>query len=189
MAIDTKNIEVVRSWPVPSTMKELQGFLGLAGYYRKFVQHFDLISRPLTDMLKKHVVFLWIADMEAAFQTLKQELVTTPVLVLSYFKKIFEVETDASDKGIGAVLMQDGHPLAYLSKSLSPRTQGLSTYEKESLAIILAIDHWRSYLQHATFVIRTDQQSLVYLERPTLDYTLATEGNDQIIWFTIPPGL
>lgn len=70
---------------------------------------------------------------------------------------MFEIETEAFDKGIGAVLMQEGHPIAYLSKALGPHTRGLSTYEKESLAITLGVEHWRPYLQHAEFVIRTDQ--------------------------------
>lgn len=136
----------------------------MAGYYRKFVRNFGLISRPLTDLLKKHSVFVWTGEEEASFQALKSALITALVLVLPDFNKTFEVETDASDKGIGAVLMQGGHPIAYLSKALGPRNQGLSTYEKESLAIMLAVDHWRSYLQQAEFVIRIDQRSLVHLD-------------------------
>jgi hypothetical protein len=76
------------------------------------------------------------------------------------FQKTFYVETDAFEKGIGAVLHQEGHPIAFVSKALGPRSQGLSTYEKESLAILLTIDQWKSYLQPAEFVIQTDQRSL-----------------------------
>lgn len=144
---------------------------------RKFVRDFGLISRPLNDMLKKQAVFVWTTDKEATFQALKEALVTAPVLALPNFHKTFEIETDASDKGIGAVLMQEGHPLAYLSKSLGHRTQGLSTYEKESLAIILAMDHWRSYLQHAIFVIRTNHKSLVHLE----DQRLTTPWQQKVM--------
>lgn len=164
VSTDTKNIAAVSNWPVPTNVKEVRGFLGLAGYYRKFVRNFGLISRPLTDMLKKQAVFVWTDDKAAAFQALKDALITAPVLARPDFHKTFEIETDASDKGIGTVLMQHGHPLAYLSKALGPRTQGLSTYEKESMAIILAVDHWRQYLQHAMFVIKTDQRSLVHLD-------------------------
>lgn len=89
---------------------------------------------------------------------------TTPVLALPDITKSFEMETDASDKGIGVVLHQTGHPLAFISKAMGPRHQGLSTYEKESLAILMAIDHWRSYLISGEFVIRTDQRSLVHLD-------------------------
>jgi hypothetical protein len=85
------------------------------------------------------------------------------------FQKTFYVETDASEKGIGAILHQEGHPIAFVSKALGPRSQGLSTYEKKSLAIMLAIDQWKSYLQPAEFVIQTDQRSLTYLIDQKLD--------------------
>ena len=101
--------------------------------------------------------------MEATFQLLKSCLIEAPVLVVPNFSKQFVVETDASDQGIGAVLMQDNHPIAYLSKPLRPRNQALSVYEKECLAILLAIEKWRSYLQHQQFIIRTDHKSLQYL--------------------------
>ena len=88
---------------------------------------------------------------------------TTPVLAVPDFSKQFVLETDASDLGIGAVLMQDQHPVAYLSKALCPRNQALSMYEKECMAILLVIEKWRSYLQHQPFVIRTDHRSLQHL--------------------------
>uniref|UniRef100_J3NB79 Integrase catalytic domain-containing protein n=1 Tax=Oryza brachyantha TaxID=4533 RepID=J3NB79_ORYBR len=103
-------------------------------------------------------------EYKTAFQTLKSALLTAPVLALPDFTKQFVLETDASNTGVGAILMQDGHPIAYISKALGPRTSGLSTYEKECLAILLAVDHWRSYLQHGEFLIRTDQRSLTHLD-------------------------
>jgi len=161
---DTKNIQAVEKWPQPSNVKEVRGFLGLAGYYRKFVRHFGIISRPLTDLLKKQAVFVWTTVKEEAFLALKQALISAPVLALPNFSQQFEIETDASDHGIGAVLLQNKHPLAFLSKSLGPRTSMLSTYEKEALAILMAVDHWRAYLQPAEFVVHTDQKSLIHLE-------------------------
>jgi hypothetical protein len=95
------------------------------------VKHFDIISRPLTNLLKKHTAFVWTTEHSVAFETLKHALIAAPVLDLSNFAKPFIVETDASDGGIGAVLMQEGHPLAFLSKSLGPKSRGLSTYEKK----------------------------------------------------------
>lgn len=128
------------------------------------MRHFGIISRPLKDLLKKNVVFVWSSEHQAAFDALKLALTTAPVLALPDFTKQFEIETDASDKGVGAVLMQSGYPLAFLSRSLGPQNRGLSTYEKECLAILLVVDHWRSYLQFGEFVIRTDQRSLTHLD-------------------------
>jgi hypothetical protein len=98
-----------------------------------------VIARPLTDLLKKGVLFIWTLTHTVAFNTLKEALITAPVLALPDFSKPFQLQTDASDVGVGAVLLQDGHPLAYISKSLGPHARGLSTYE-EYLAILIAVD-------------------------------------------------
>lgn len=160
---DQGKIQEVVNWKVPTTVKKLRGFLGLAGYYRKFVKGFGVISKPLTNLLRKGVPFIWTPETDAAFHNLKQALVSAPVLALPDFQKVFTVETDASDSGIGAVLSQDGHPVAYISKALGPRTKGLSTYEKECMAVLLAVDQWRSYLQLGDFIILTDHHSLMHL--------------------------
>lgn len=104
-------------------------------------------------------MFLWTSTTEAAFQSLKRALITAPVLAMPDFSNQFINEIDASDLGIGAVLQQNGHPLAYVSKALAIKSQGLSTYEKECLAIQRAIDQWRPYLQHSEFLIRTDKKN------------------------------
>lgn len=168
VATDPDRIQAVLRWPSPSSIKELHSFLGLAGYYRRFVRHFGVISKPLTELLRKGSIFVWTEVQEQAFQALKQALTSAPVLALSDFSKPFVVETDASGHGVGAVLMQGGHPLAYLSKALGPRSMGLSTYEKEYLAILLAIEQCRSYLQHAEFQILTDHRSLALLTEQRL---------------------
>jgi hypothetical protein len=163
VSTDLSKVSTVVSWPVPMTCKELRGFLGLAGYYRKFVKNFGIITKPLTSLLKKHVVFVWTDVQELAFQSLKQALSSTPVLALPDFHKPFAIETDASGTGVGAVLQQEGHPLVFVSKALGMTNMGLSAYEKEYLAILLAVDQWRSYLQHAEFVIYTNHHSLSHL--------------------------
>jgi hypothetical protein len=119
--------------------------------------------KPLTNLLCKGVLYIWTEETEQAFQLLKVSLISAPVMHLPDFSKVFTVETDASDAGIGAILLQDSHPIAFVSKALGPQTRGLSTYEKEYLAILLAIDQWRPYLQHAEFHILTDQRSLAHL--------------------------
>jgi hypothetical protein len=138
--------------------------VGITGYYHKFIKHYGIISKPLTQLLKKRVPFVWTAVTQEAFTTLQHSLVIAPVLALLDFAKPFVIETDACHVGIGVVLMQDGHPLAFVSKALGPRNISLSVYEKEYLAILLAIEQWRSYLQVQEFTIRTDQKSLTHLE-------------------------
>lgn len=135
----------------------------MAGFYQKFVHHFAVIAKPLTQLLKKNQVFVWTTEHQHAFAALQQALCSAPVLGIPDFTKTFAIETDACQSGVGAVLLQDKHPLSYVSKPLGPRTQGLSIYEKEYLAIFIAVEQWRSYLQLAEFVIFTDQKSLIHL--------------------------
>uniref|UniRef100_A0A8R7P4B6 Reverse transcriptase domain-containing protein n=1 Tax=Triticum urartu TaxID=4572 RepID=A0A8R7P4B6_TRIUA len=161
---DPKNIKKVQSWSSPTSVKELRQFLGLAGYYRRFIKHYGVVSRTLTDLLKKGVTYQWTDTCEQAFQALKQALTSAPVLALPDFKQPFTVETDASDMGIGAVLMQRHHPIAFLSQALGPRHRMLSTYEKECLAILMAVERWRPYLMQSEFTIRTDHRSLTCLD-------------------------
>lgn len=168
VSTDPKKIQDVVNWAVPNTVKKLRGFLGLAGYYRKFVKGFGEISKSLTQLLRKGVPFQWTQDTDNAFQHLKKALVSAPVLALPDFTKQFTLETDASEFGIGAVLSQDNHPIAFLSRALGPKSKGLSTYEKEYMAILLAVDHWRPYLQHAEFLILTDHHSLKHLSEQRL---------------------
>lgn len=113
-------------------------------------------------MLKRDS-FQWSEKSTAVFQTLKNALVTSPVLALPNFSKTFVVETDASGSGIGAVLMQDKHPIAFISKSLGPKQQAMSIYERELLAIVYAVQKWGAYLSHGHFIIKTDQKSIKFL--------------------------
>lgn len=139
MATDPSKIQIVLQWPPPANVKELRSFLGLAGYYRKFVKFFVVLARPLTALLKKNTLYVWTSEHDMAFQELKSALCPAPVLAMPDFALPFVIETDACAIGVGAVLMQAGHPLAYISKALGPKTQGLSTYEKEYLAILIAV--------------------------------------------------
>lgn len=162
VSTDPDKIQAVEEWPHPQNLKQLRGFLGLAGYYRRFVKDFGKIAKPLTDMLKKDS-FVWSPESTSAFTLLKQALVTAPLLSLPDFSQKFVVETDASGKGIGAVLMQQHHPIAYISKSLGPKQQAMSVYERELLAIVYAVQKWGAYLAHAPFIIKTDQRSIKHI--------------------------
>jgi hypothetical protein len=159
--VDPKKIEAMQDWPHPKTLKILHGFLGLTGYYRKFVKNYGKIAAPLTALLKKNS-FTWTPATAQAFQTLNMAMCTTPVLALPDFTKTFVLECDASGKGIGVVLMQEGRPLAFTSKQLSERNLGKPIYEKEMLAILHVIDLWHPYLLGQHFQIKTDHQSLKY---------------------------
>ncbi|KAF5778414.1 putative nucleotidyltransferase, Ribonuclease H [Helianthus annuus] len=161
--VDPDKIKSIQNWPTPQTVKDVRSFLGLSGYYRRFIHHYASIAGPLSDLLKKDQ-FVWTSLQEEAFCKLKTLLSTTPVLRLPDFSKPFTVETDASGTGIGAILSQDKQPIAYYSLKLSPRMQAASAYQREMFAITQAIAKWRQYLLGRKFQIITDQQSLKNLQ-------------------------
>ncbi|KAH9646382.1 hypothetical protein KPL70_024860 [Citrus sinensis] len=156
---DPHKLVVMSNWPTPSTTKQLRGFLGLTGYYRRFIKGYASIAAPLTDLLRKDC-FHWSSAADTAFAALKQAMSAAPVLRLPDFQLDFVIETDASNVGIGAVLMQADHPIAYFSRKLGPRMLVASTYIKELHAIAEAVHKWRQYLLGHFFIIRTDQKSI-----------------------------
>lgn len=159
VSVDPSKVKCIMEWPEPKTVKGVRGFLGLTGYYRKFVKDYGKIARPLTDLTKKDN-FLWNESAREAFQKLKTVMTTSPVLALPNFDVAFEVECDAAGRGIGAVLMQNRQPIAYFSKALSENNLAKSVYEKELMALVLSIQHWRHYLLGKEFVVYTDHKSL-----------------------------
>ncbi|GAB4836211.1 hypothetical protein Ancab_039524 [Ancistrocladus abbreviatus] len=162
VSTDPGKIQAMIDWPTPKTLKQLRGFLGLTGYYRRFIHRYGQKSRALHNLLKKDS-FRWTEEAQVSFEELKRLMTSAPVLALPNFNEEFVVETDASGTGIGAVLMQQGHPIAYSSTSLSPRNQALSTYEKELLALVHAVEKWSHYLRGKHFTVLTDHQSLKHL--------------------------
>jgi hypothetical protein len=181
VATDKTKTEAMLHWPQPSNVTELRGFLGLTGYYRKFVKHYGVLAKPLTDLLQKNQAFVWTAAAQQAFDNLKQAMSQTPVLILPDCNKPFVIETDACDDGIGAVLLQQGHPVAYLSKALGVNNKKLPIYEKEFMAIMMVVDKWRAYLQRGPFTIRTDHKSLCCLEDQVLHTELQRKAMTKLI--------
>ncbi|KAK2421547.1 hypothetical protein QL285_032165 [Trifolium repens] len=159
VSVDPGKVKCILEWPEPKNVKGVRGFLGLTGYYRKFVKDYGKIARPLTDLTKKDN-FMWGENAREAFQKLKTVMTTSPVLALPNFEMTFEVECDAAGRGIGAVLMQNRQPIAYFSKALSENNLAKSVYEKELMALVLSIQHWRHYLLGKEFVVYTDHKSL-----------------------------
>lgn len=152
MEADPNKISSMLRWPLSANLQSHRGFLGLTGYYWKFVRNYGIIAAPLTARLKKNS-FQWIEEEMNSFPLLKRAMSEPPVLALPNFSKPFVIECDASGKGNGAVLMQEGRPTAYLSQALKGKNLDLSTYEKELLALVLPIQKWRPYLLGHRFTI------------------------------------
>ena len=138
------------------------GFLGLTGYYRHFIKGYDVIAKPLTDLLKKGA-FQWTDKTQTTFVHLKEAIMTAPVLTLPNFDLTFVVESDASHESIGAVLSQGNKPIAYFSKGLGPKHQVLSVYEKEMMVVLVIVKKWNAYLTDKHFQIKIDHYSLKFL--------------------------
>lgn len=169
VATDPSKIKAIQDWPAPTNITELRSFLGLSGYYRRFIQGYGLICRSLFDCLKKDA-FHWDKDQDKAFAEVKDRLTHSPVLALPDFSKPFILEADACGYGLGAVLMQ-GRPISYFSKTIGPRAAALSTYDQEAMPIIEAVKKWKHYFLATALIIRTDQESLKYIQEQKL-----TEG-------------
>ena len=135
----------MKNWPHPQTLEILHGFLGLTGYYRKFVKDYGNIVAPLTYLLEKDA-FTCTHAVECAFNKLKQAMCTTHVLAMLDFSNRFTIESEACDNGLGVFLLQDEHPIVFTGKSISSKNVVTSTYEKEMMAIFHTVQKWRSYL-------------------------------------------
>ncbi|XP_071924844.1 uncharacterized protein [Coffea arabica] len=162
--VDEEKVKAIREWPTPSTVGEVRSFHGLASFYRRFVKDFSTIAAPLTAVIKKNEPFVWRDAQVRAFQMLKHQLTHAPLLALPCFDKMVEIECDASGVGIGAVLMQEGKPIAYFSEKLNGAALNYSTYDKELYSLIRALETWQHYLRPREFVIHTDHESLKHIK-------------------------
>lgn len=179
LQVDPEKVEAILRFPPPTNKKEVKRFLGTASWYRRFVPNFSTLAGPLnkltTTSKKRSTSFTWTPECEEAFSKLKNTLISAPVLSCPDFDQPFQVHTDASNFGVGGLLTQikDGieHPIAYMSKSLSKPEQNYSITERETLAVILALEHWRCYLENGKkFTVYTDHAALKWflsLQNPT----------------------
>ena len=165
---DPTKTEKVAQWPVPKTKREVQQFLGLANYYRRFVKDFAAVAKPLHRLTEKNCKFTWANDCQTAFEELRHRLVTSPILAFPDYTREFTLDTDASDTGIGAVLSQvqpDGteRVVAYASRTLTKPERRYCVTRRELLAVVTFIHHFRQYLLGRRFSLRTDHGSLTWL--------------------------
>ena len=162
---DPKKIKAVSDLKEPTNVEQVRSFLGLAGYYRRFIPNFAAISSPLVHLTKKGCNFIWSEKQKHAFSLLKQLLCSAPILCYPKLDQPFTLQTDASNAGLGAVLNQydlkgDEHVISYASRSLSDREKAYSATEKEALAAVFATDHFRPYLLGKKFTLVTDHSAL-----------------------------
>ena len=155
VTVDPSKVQVMINWPRLRTLTELRGFLGLTGYYRKFVQRYGQINGPLIEQLKKDC-YGWNEMTEKAFQQWKKTMTQVPVLAMPKFSKPFVIKVDALGFAVGAMLMQEERPIAYHSQVLGQRACHQLVYEKELMVIVLVVIKWRLYLLGRWFLIQTD---------------------------------
>ncbi|GJZ58584.1 putative reverse transcriptase domain-containing protein [Tanacetum coccineum] len=155
--VDPSKIEAVKSWKAPTTPSKVRSFLGLAGYYRRFIENFSKIAKPLTSLTQKNQKYEWGEKQEEAFQTLKDNLCNAPILSL------LDGVEDASNQGLGCVLMQRDKVIANALRQLKIHEKNYTTHDLELGAVVFALKIWRHYLYETNSVIYTDHKSLQYI--------------------------
>ncbi|GJR60023.1 putative reverse transcriptase domain-containing protein [Tanacetum coccineum] len=161
--VDPAKIESIKDWTSPKSPTEIRQFLGLAGYYRRFIEGFSKIAKPMTKLTQKKVKFEWGDKQEAAFQLLKQKLCSAPILALPEGSKDFIAYCDASKKGLGAVLMQREKVISYASRQLKIHEKNYTTHDLELGAVVFALKIWRHYLYGTKCTVFTDHKSLQHI--------------------------
>jgi RNase H-like domain found in reverse transcriptase len=171
ISMDAVKLGGIRDWPVPTTLKQAQSFLGFGNFYRKFISHYSKLARPLNDLTKKDKKFEWTTDCQEAFDTMKKQFTEEPVLLMPDQSKPFQIESDASKVATGMVLTQldlngDRHPVAFLSKTFSETERKYEIYNRELLSIIWALKEWRHYIQGSghTTIVYSNHKNLTYFQ-------------------------
>jgi hypothetical protein len=163
IAVDPQKVEAIREWLEPRNVAEVRSFMGLAGYYRRFIEGFSNLAHPITSLQRKEKRFQWTEGCENSFQRLKQLLTSSPILRIADPNMDFMVCTDACKEGLGGVLNQDGFVICYESKKLKEHEKSYATHDLELVAIVHALRKWRHYLMGRRFKLRTYHNGLKYL--------------------------
>ncbi|GJY37763.1 putative reverse transcriptase domain-containing protein, partial [Tanacetum coccineum] len=161
--VDPSKVESVKNWKTPESSTEIRSFLGLAGYYRRFIENFSKIAKPLTLLTQKNKTYVWGDEQDEAFRILKEKLCNAPVLALPDGQDDFVIYYDASKQGFGSMLMQRGKVIAYASRQLKKHEKNYTTHDLELGAVVFALKIWRHYLYGTKSVIYTDHKSLQYI--------------------------
>jgi hypothetical protein len=159
--VDPAKVTTIMDWKAPSTVSE--SFLGLAGYYRRFIEGFSKIAKRMTSLLEKGKEFKWTDECQESFDQLRSKLMASPVLIMPYLQKNFDIYCDASRQGLGCVLMQEGHVIAYASRKLWKHELNYPTHDLELAAVVHALKIWRHYIMGTKCRIYTDHKSLKYI--------------------------
>jgi hypothetical protein len=169
ISMEKEKIKAIKEWQPPKTVKQTQAFLGFANFYRRFVQNFSSLAKPLTALTRKDLKWKWGEEEQQSFDAIKKEITKDPVLVHPNPNKPYFLETDASGVAMGAILSQrqaDGylHPIAFMSQSFNDAQRNYDTHDKELLAIIRSLEHWRIFIEGTIepITVYTDHRNLEY---------------------------
>jgi hypothetical protein len=163
VSVDPGKVKDVLNWMPPTTALEIKSFLGLEGYYRRFIKDFSKIAKPMTKLLEKDKAFKWTTECQASFEEVRKHLTLAPVLVLSDLTKKFDIYFDASCRGLGYVLMQEGQVVCYASRQLRKHEENYPTHDLELAAVVHALKIWRHYLIRHRCEIYSDHKCLKYI--------------------------
>jgi len=172
MSPDPQKVSAVSNWTTPTIVEEVRKFIGLTSYYRRYIQGFSDIAKPLHKLTQKQAQFVWSDDCHATFNALKEKLVQAPILVYPQFDQtspVFVLQTDASSIGVGAILEQGGHVIAYASRTLNQAEQQYSVIQKECLAIVFALEQFKHYLLGRPFELLTNHAPLQWLSSQKME--------------------
>jgi hypothetical protein len=161
--VDPAKVKEIVAWSIPTTVTEIQSFLGLAGYYRRSIEGFSKITKPITSLLEKGREFKWDEKCQESLDQLKKRLMSPPVLVMPDLQKGFDIYCDACGRGLGCVLMREGHVIAYASRQLWKHKLNCPTHDLELASVVHALKIWRHYIMGTKCQVYTDHKSLKYI--------------------------